>query len=261
MSNDDRREPTFSEKVAATEAAAAPDPPDKPKQTAQPETAPPLKVDPEALALRARPRPVTRVNRSVLILLAGTAMVLVLGATLIALDPPSFRAGQDTGTELIQTRNVPQPDGLEELPRRYSDIESEPVPELGPPLPGDLGPAIIERERELSIEPTLPFRPNPEDDAARAERIRQARIAQQARESGVFFQRTSQTGQSGLAAVLGTGEAQAAPVPEAPEPNSNPFDVASTDTGPRSTRATADRATLELDRENDQNLQVASSIS
>lgn len=61
----------------------------------------PPKVDPEALALRARPRPVTRINRRVLILLAGTGMVLVLGATLIALDPLRF-----TGTIATLMMNV-----------------------------------------------------------------------------------------------------------------------------------------------------------
>src|SRR3546814_19805911 len=60
--------------------------------------------------------------------------------------------------------------------------------------PGDVGPPVVSMERELGVVPTPStapgpiFRPNPEDDAARAERLRLARQAQQAREAGVFFQ-------------------------------------------------------------------------
>ena len=46
------------------------------------------KVDPEDLMLRAAPRPVTRINRRVLIALSGTGLLLILGATIFALDPP-----------------------------------------------------------------------------------------------------------------------------------------------------------------------------
>ena len=69
-------------------------------------------------------------------------------------------------------------------------------PELGPPLAGEIGPAVVGLERKLGIAPTpaLPFRPSPEVDAARAERIRAAQAARQARESGVLFALTSKTG-------------------------------------------------------------------
>lgn len=61
---------------------------------------------------------------------------------------------------------------------------------LGPPVPGDIGRALVEGEKRLGLQPPASeasFRPNPEEEAERAERIRQARIAQQARESGLFF--------------------------------------------------------------------------
>ena len=137
------------------------------------------KVDAEDLMLRAAPRPVTRINRRVLIALSGTGLLLILGATIFALDPPRLLDRDDTGREFYRTDNNPTPDGLEALPRRYSDIARPPV-ELGPPLPGDIGLAIVNAERELGIGPTpaMPFRPSPEDDAARAGRIRQARLAQ-----------------------------------------------------------------------------------
>jgi type IV secretion system protein VirB10 len=160
---------------------------DDPRHT-EPQDAGAAKVDAEALALRAKPRPVTRINRRVLILLSGTGLLLIFGATIFALDPPRLFDRNETGRELIRTDNTPTPEGLEVLPRNYGDLP-RPV-QLGPPLPGDLGGAILDKERELGVGPSpdLPFRPNPEDDAARAERIRQARLASQGRESGVFFQ-------------------------------------------------------------------------
>ncbi|GER05565.1 hypothetical protein JCM17846_32470 [Iodidimonas nitroreducens] len=199
------------------------------------------KVDAETLALRAKPRPVTRINRRVLILLSGTGLLLIFGATIFALDPPRLFDRNETGRELIRTDNTPTPEGLEGLPRNYGDLP-KPV-ELGPPLPGDLGGAILDKERELGVGPSsdLPFRPNPEDDAARAERIRQARLASQGRESGVFFQLSTRTkGATNTPATIGN----AVPAPGPAE--RNPFDGLRT--------AEADQG-LGLDLANDQNLQ------
>ncbi|MBK1669807.1 hypothetical protein CKO28_17360 [Rhodovibrio sodomensis] len=191
------------------------------------------KVDPADLALRARPRPVARINRRVLILLSGTGLLLIFGATLLALDPPRLFDRGDTRRELIQTGNAPKPDGLEALPRDYGDLPKAPV-ELGPPLAGDIGPAVVGAERDLGIgPPDLPFRPSPEDDAARAERIRQARLAQQGRESGVFFQLTSRA--AGAAGAGGGGAALAAAEPGLRPPagngDRNPFDALSAGQG------------------------------
>ncbi|MCI5075312.1 TrbI/VirB10 family protein [Oricola sp.] len=159
------------------------------------------KLDPVDLALRVKPRPVRRINRRVLLLLSGTGLMLIFGAVVVALDPPNLFDRAETGRELYRTGNNPTPEGLDHLPSRYSDLK--PTIELGRPLPGDLGPGVVRAERDLGIEgsPDLPFRPDPEADAARAERIRQARLAQQGRESGVFFQLTS--GTNGRAALAG----------------------------------------------------------
>ena len=200
-----------------------------------------IKIDPEELALRAKPRPVSRINRKVLYLLTGTGLVLIFGATILALDPPSLFDRGETGRELYQTRNNPKPDGLENLPNRYSDIET---PKLGPPLPGDVGPAVVQKERELGIRPDgeLPFRPSPIDDAERAERIRQARLAQQARESNVFFQLTTRA--AGL--VLPGVTTAKATVPDQNRAERNPFEAVG---DPKEHRP------VEFDLENDQNLQ------
>jgi len=143
------------------------------------------KVDPEKLELRARPRPVSRISRKVLYAGSGLTLLLLAGAVVIALDPPDWRNGQRK--ELIETHRTPAPDGLEKLPSSY-----EGIPKLGPPGPGDLGGAITRAERNLGIAPLPPnplpsYRPDPEADFKRAERIRLARKAAQANEADLFF--------------------------------------------------------------------------
>lgn len=153
--------------------------------TKRPQNGDHLKIPPEDLELRAKPRPVTRVNRKVLI--GGTAIVCLalFGAVLFALDPPDWRSAQKP-EELYNTDRKPTAEGLSKLPQSY-----EGVPQLGPPLPGDLGDAMHKAEVGKGAELPVgqqPFRPDPEADLERADRIRLSRLAQQGRESKLFFQ-------------------------------------------------------------------------
>lgn len=172
------------------------------------------KIDPEELVIRAGPRPVTRINRRILFLLTGTGLLLILGATIFALDPPRLFDRDETRRELYRIGNAPKADGLDSLPKRYSDMEASPEDapiELGPPLSGDIGPAVVELERNLGLQAPQPttFRPNPEDDAERAERIRQARLAQQARESVIFFKLLTKSRSVGAQMNLPNSESSA----------------------------------------------------
>ena len=97
------------------------------------------KVAPDAVALRAQPRPVTRLNRRTLTILTGGLSVAVLGATIWSLQP--HRRGANDQAELYNVDRVSKSEGLDGLPSDYSKLPK--VPELGPPLPGDLGPAIV----------------------------------------------------------------------------------------------------------------------
>ncbi|CEF48486.1 unnamed protein product [uncultured bacterium] len=147
----------------------------------------PPKIDPESLVLKAAPRRVVRFKRNLLIGIAAVGCVAIFAITWMALKGSNFHVGQ-SGTELYSTDRKPTPDGLANLPGNYGQIP-KPAPQLGPPLPGDLGPPIVAREKQLGVSPAgEPFRPNGDDDAARAERLRLAQQAQQAREAGVFFQ-------------------------------------------------------------------------
>jgi len=141
----------------------------------------PFEQQAEALKIRSNPKPVTRINRKIIIAGAGAGLLLLFFGASVALNPP--RAIDDTeNTE------------LRALPASYAD-----VPVLGEPVPGDLGASIVQTEREFGIEhevldqPVMDFRPDPNMDRLRAERIRQAQLEQDSIEAPVFFQLSQQS--------------------------------------------------------------------
>ncbi|HCE7954207.1 TPA: TrbI/VirB10 family protein [Pseudomonas aeruginosa] len=143
--------------------------------------APPAgKVPPESVALRAQPRPVTRLNRRTLAMLAGGLSAAVLGATIWSLQPSKPRGGNDPA-ELYNVDRVSRSEGLDRLPSDYSKLPLPP-PELGPPLPGDLGPVIVQSQR-----PAAPSYTTPGHDPAEAERLARLKEAKEAAASSVFF--------------------------------------------------------------------------
>jgi len=100
----------------------------------------PPKEAPESLELRAKPRPVTRLNPRMLAVVVGGLSAAVLGAMLWSLQPQQRRPGAEPN-ELYNVDRVTRSEGLEQLPADYSQLPPPPAPEipqLGPPLPGDL---------------------------------------------------------------------------------------------------------------------------
>jgi len=152
------------------------------------------KVAPEAVALRAQPRPVTRLNRRTLATLMGGLSVAVLGATIWSLQP--HRRSADVQPELYNVDRVSKSEGLDGLPADYSKLPPK-VPELGPPLPGDLGPAIVASQQPVT--PTYAPPGHDPEDALRKE-------ADAAAASTVFFR----SGQQGKAAGPAAAQAAAA---------------------------------------------------
>lgn len=170
----------------------------------------PEKIDPEGLELRAKPRPVTRISRKVLIIGGGLILALLFGAVLFALDPPNWNSGKRA--ELLDPSRKQGPAGIEALPSTYDGI-----PRLGPPNPGDLGKSLTKVERDLKVitaprRPLPAYKPDPEEEFWRAERIRLARLAAKAREAGVFFALQTRHG----AAIAGTKETPAYEQPTDP---------------------------------------------
>ena len=138
--------------------------------------APESKVEPDTLELRAPPRPVTRINRKVLIGAAAVVLLVIAGLVLVALRAPSLRVAAPN--ELFNVEHKPIADALSKLPATYDGVQTdkklalakEPAPGLpkgGPHLTHQPGDAV--------------------DEADRAEKARLARLAVQARESQVFF--------------------------------------------------------------------------
>jgi type IV secretion system protein VirB10 len=126
---------------------------------------------------------VTRFNRKLLIGIAGFVCIVIFAATVIALQPIRL-SGEGQGEELINTDRKAKAEGLDTLPRSYGDIKP---PELGPPLPGDIGPPVVKMETELGVDQSAEGA-STESDSERAERLRLAQQAQKAREATVFFQ-------------------------------------------------------------------------
>ena len=95
-----------------------------------------------AAELRLRPDPprVMRLSRRALTALVAAGALGLAAILIVALQD---RASLDGPAELFSTERVQEAEGLLRLPRDYGAI-----PQLGPPLPGDLGRAILSaRER------------------------------------------------------------------------------------------------------------------
>jgi type IV secretion system protein TrbI len=129
------------------------------------------KVAPETLELRARPQPVTRINRKVVFGGAAIVILLVSFLVLVALQPPKLHVG--TPRELINVENKPITESLARLPATYDGVRPERPPEPVRP------PSGIPQLNEAGGDPI--------DQAEQVERARLARMAGQARESQVFF--------------------------------------------------------------------------
>jgi type IV secretory pathway VirB10-like protein len=92
----------------------------------------------QEMRLRSSRPQVTRLSRKVLLGLAAAAAIGIGGALFFALKPQH----QTAGSELYNTNNRNTPDGLANLPHDYTGLP-KPAPQLGPPLPGDLGRPIL----------------------------------------------------------------------------------------------------------------------
>jgi type IV secretion system protein VirB10 len=144
--------------------------PDDPQAPAGPDS----KVAPETLELRAQPRPVTRINRKVLIGTAAVVLLLIAGLVLLALRAPSLRVA--VPQELFNVEHKPIADALSRLPATYDglppDKKAPPAKATAPGLPKGVpaaGPGDWDGE------------------ADRAEKALLARLEAEARKSPVFF--------------------------------------------------------------------------
>lgn len=113
---------------------------------------------PAEMRLRSARPPVTRLSRKVLLGFTIVAAVGIGGALFVALQPNRETTG---GSELYNTNNRTTPDGIANLPRDYSGLPRS-APQLGPPLPGDLGRPILNAGVPPPGMPTPTAPPDPE---------------------------------------------------------------------------------------------------
>jgi type IV secretion system protein VirB10 len=164
-----------------------------------------------AVKLRGDPPRVMRLSRKAIGIASACGFALIGGALIYALQPQ----GRKGAEELYNTEGVAVADNLAGAPKDYRQ-----VPELGPPLPGDLGKPILDAQRrgDVAALPPVgapqPLLPNPAVNAAEAARQRAEQERESARSSRLFFGGGSPTGSGGVAGFPALAEVP--PPPAAP---------------------------------------------
>src|SRR5258708_15478115 len=199
---------------------------DQPNGWSMSDVGPPRKEPPPSeLRIGAPPRPVTRLSRRTLVVATALLTAFVFGALWYALGIRPLRFVG--GPELYNTNAKPT-DALANMRDSYADLTRprpapfppQAVPQLGPPLPGDLGRPMLQQQTGT---------PTP---AADPEAERRRREREQAAASVVFF-----TVSARPTAVLGAAPGQAAeggtsaPSPEGTAPQTSAGDDLSIQNG------------------------------
>ena len=129
---------------------------------------------PAPMRRRAEPPRGTRLSRKVLAGLGLVASVGLGGALIYALQTRDAGRPND---ELYSTENRSTADGLAGLPRDYSG-----VPQLGPPLPGDLGrPILSTQDRGQPVPTPGTATPNPGISPEEQRRLQEIETARTSR--------------------------------------------------------------------------------
>lgn len=99
--------------------------------------------------LRAEHPRVTRLSRRVLAGGSAVALLVIGGAVLWSLQ--NNRPRNQAADELYSTDHHNVADGITALPKDYAGVPRQPIPQLGPPLPGDLGRPILAAQGQPTI--------------------------------------------------------------------------------------------------------------
>jgi len=149
------------------------------------------------LRLRSAPPPVTRLSKKALMVLGTTGCVAIAGAVAFAMSSKPAGASKP---EVYDTQHSSPAEALRALPADYTAIPRE-VPDLGPPLPGDLGEPILDARAGVApvsgspladpayLPPPPPPLPSAAPVATAPDHTRQLRVQEReaARMSQLFF--------------------------------------------------------------------------
>lgn len=161
---------------------------------------PPPKVDPETMVLRGIPARVVRFRRGAIIALAALGSAGIAGTAWVAFKPFSSRTAVENEARADVAARPPA-EVLAGAPKSYGD-----VPQLGPPLPGDLGRPFLRHTRAM----TAVMPDAPEEAVQRTgqttEVDRQRRDAERKAvlESSVMMKLSGSTSQNTLRSEVGT---------------------------------------------------------
>jgi type IV secretory pathway VirB10-like protein len=124
---------------------------------------------PKSFRLRAEHPRVTRISRKVLAGGSAVALLVICGAVLWSLR--SNRSQNELADELYSIDHHNVAEGITALPKDYAGVPRQPTPQLGPPLPGDLGRPILAAQSQT---PTIGGDP---EQQRRDQEIEAARIS------------------------------------------------------------------------------------
>ena len=97
--------------------------------------------------LRAEHPRVTRLSRKVLAGGSAVALLVIGGTVLWSLQ--NNRSRNQAADELYSIDHHNVADGITTLPKDYAGLARQAIPQLGPPLPGDLGRPILAAQGQL----------------------------------------------------------------------------------------------------------------
>ncbi|MFC7049486.1 TrbI/VirB10 family protein [Emcibacter nanhaiensis] len=156
--------------------------------------------------LRAKPKPVRRLNKKLIVTVVCLACSGMLAISFYALDPGGASEKSPRKELYSVGRHAPM-ETVSGLPASYQDVpknlernlgsnleqQSDNVVALGPAYMGDTGPALLRAESDLGTnrpeqnDRSQPFRPSVFEEQQRAEKLQAAQLERQARNSVVFF--------------------------------------------------------------------------
>ena len=162
------------------------------------------KVDPETLVLNAAPRRVVRFKRRLLIGIAAHRLRRGLRRDLAGVERPG-RAARPRRRSFYNTESANQHRrAWPPCPAATGYVGR--TPPTGPPLPGDLGRPILERQRQLGLTPAARWRTSAAAGGAAAS----CAAGTAGAEAGVFFQMANR------AAPVSASGAGRSPAPRRP---------------------------------------------
>jgi len=168
------------------------------------------KAAPEQFELRGRPAQPIRFKRRMIVGSAAICSTALAGTIWLSLRPHASAPIEEAP---FHEAKGPA-ETVKGLPADYSS-----VPELGPPLPGDLGRPILDRQRQLAAQADASA-PVPAQPDARIKRVEDINAA---RQSQLLFGTASPAGAGGAMSGLAAGDASvSSPAPLAADPDRDP---------------------------------------